>query len=277
MHVVLKDGEPLSTLSTVVDVTSPMWMSGQSLFETMRVHPSGVTGLFRLTDHLERLTLAARRLEWRECPSIELLDGWVRRAAQLYRAKAATDGRLRLTVAWTRPGGPPETIVVVTPYIPVQRPAEVVTTPVMIPWTGDAIAKMGSRFLYAVAEARARAQGADEALLIDREGRPVEGARSNLFVAVPGGVITPPLDAGPLAGIARRTLLDLARREGLEVEERPLAWEDLAAGAPFLTNALWGVRAVSSVDGRPCSGPEEIVLRLKDAYEREVHRCLDCS
>ena len=183
----LKDGEPLSTLIDRGRRDEPdVDVRAEPLRNHARATQVELTGLFRLTDHLERLTLAARRLEWRECPSIELLDGWVRRAAQLYRAKAATDGRLRLTVAWTRPGGPPETIVVVTPYIPVQRPAEVVTTPVMIPWTGDAIAKMGSRFLYAVAEARARAQGADEALLIDREGRPVEGARSNLFRRRPG-------------------------------------------------------------------------------------------
>ena len=161
-----------------------------------------------------------------------------------------------------------------TPYTPVVRPAAVVTTPVVIPWTGDATAKTGSRFLYAAAEAKAMAEGADEALLVDRQGRPVEGAKSNLFVASEDGVITPPLDSGPLAGVARRTLLAVAKQQGYHVQERPITWEDLRGGAPFLTNALWGVRSVSSVDGRPCADPNQIVAKLKDAYEREVRRGL---
>ena len=68
MEVVLIDGEPRSTRLVEVDVASPMWLAGQSLFETIRVYPDGPTGLFRLSEHLERLTQAAQRLQWKGCP-----------------------------------------------------------------------------------------------------------------------------------------------------------------------------------------------------------------
>lgn len=274
VQVVLIDGEARSTAQIEIDVTSPLLLAGQSLFETMRVYPGGSPGLFRLDDHIQRLISAAERLNWPYCPSGEQMGEWVRRAALMFRERNSTDGRLRLTVAWTKQEGPPRVIVVVTPYVPLQHPAVVATTAVMIPWTGDEIAKVGSRFLYAMAEAKAKHLGADEALLVDREGRPVEGAKSNLFVATSRGVITPPLSSGPLAGIARRTLIEVAGGMGVRVWERPIEWEDIQHGAPFLTNALWGVRPVSLWDGRPTAGPQEIVARLKQAYDSEVARRL---
>ena len=103
----------------------------------------------------------------------------------------------------------------------------------MAPQTGEETAKVGSRFLYSAAEAKARSAGADEALLVDAGGRPVEGAKSNLFVATDDAIITPPVEAGPLAGVARRTVLEIARNEGIPVRQRPIEREELETARPF--------------------------------------------
>lgn len=274
MPVVLIDGEIACTPRVEVDLASPLWLAGQSLFETMRVYPYGDTGLFRLDDHLGRLTAAARRVEWPYCPPKERLAEWARRAARLFRERHEGTGRLRLTVAWTRREGPPHGTVVVVPYTPVQSPASVVVTSVMAPQTGEETAKVGSRFLYSAAEAKARSAGADEALLVDAGGRPVEGAKSNLFVATDDAIVTPPVEAGPLAGVARRTVLEIARNEGIPVRQRPIEREELETGAPFLTNALWEVRPIRLVDGRAPKGSKEIVALLREAFRREVRRSL---
>jgi len=273
--VILLNGEPVTSTEVEVDAASPMWLSGQSLFETMRIRREGVTGIFGLEAHLERLVASAERLGWTGCPLLRRLHRWVGRASLIFRRSTREEGRLRLTVAWTRREGPPVTVVTVTPYKPPEKPAAVISTAMAIPWTGDPAAKVGSRFLYDAAWAKAARAGADEAILVDREGRPVEGSRSNVFVALNDCIATPPLDLGPLAGVARRTVLELAIEAGCRVEERPLAWEELHEGAPFLSNALWGVRLVRTLDGRPCGGPVEVVRHLRALYERQVKRTLE--
>src|SRR5690606_32492458 len=138
----------------------------QSLFETMLVRPGGRTGLFRDEEHVGRLSAAARALAWRGCPQESLLVEWVRRGAEAFRrqtGEAAQEGRLRLTVAWTRGAGDPQTFVTVSPYRRPARPARVVTSTVRVPWGGGGIVpKSGNRAAYALAEAQAEAEGADE-------------------------------------------------------------------------------------------------------------------
>lgn len=272
--IVLRDGEPHPSPLVDVDVTSPMWLAGQSLFETMRVRRAGVTGIFCLDEHVQRLVTSAARLGWQGCPPAVRLREWVQRASLAFRQTSSDEGRLRLTVAWTRPRGEPVSLVVVTGYAPVERPAAIVSTRIAIPRTGDLAAKVGSRFVYVAAQVWAERQGADEAILVDHEGLPVEGARSNLFIALEDHIATPPLDRGPLGGIARRTVIAVLEKAGYRVVERPVTWDEVRAGAPFLTNALWGVRAVSAVDGEPCRGPGWIIQHARELFERAVNEAL---
>ena len=93
---------------------------------------------------------------------------------------------------------------------------------------------------------RAERAGAFEALLLNEQGRLVEGARSNLLVALDGRIFTPPLDDGCLPGTVRRRLLEAGT-----IAERPLVPKDLErAQGIFLTNSLVGVLPVGRLDGR---------------------------
>ena len=56
--------------------------------------------------------------------------------------------------------------------------------------------------------------GVDEILFLNERGELVEGARTNIFVARDGVLLTPPLSAGALDGVLRRALL----AEGRAVE-----------------------------------------------------------
>jgi branched-subunit amino acid aminotransferase/4-amino-4-deoxychorismate lyase len=100
-----------------------------------------------------------------------------------------------------------------------------------------------------VARAReeARAAGVDEAILLDGDGRVVEGARSNLVVVLAGGaLVTPPLARGAVAGLGRELALEAAP----EIREADLGHgELLAAREVVATNAVRGARPVVAIGG----------------------------
>src|SRR5690606_28717164 len=110
---------------------------------------------------------------------------------------------------------------------------------------GDALAawKTTSRAAWALLQRAARAQGADEPLLVDRHGAVLETATANVVVLTAGGFATPPADGRILPGIARAVLLAAARAAGVPFAERPIALDELrSAAALWVTNAVHGPR-----------------------------------
>jgi para-aminobenzoate synthetase/4-amino-4-deoxychorismate lyase len=89
---------------------------------------------------------------------------------------------------------------------------------------------------------RARAAGFDEAVLLDRHGRVVEGTRTTVWVAHGGRLLTPPLAVGCLPGVHRAHLLATHPEAG----EAVLTAADLfAADAVYLANAVRGLQPVA--------------------------------
>jgi branched-subunit amino acid aminotransferase/4-amino-4-deoxychorismate lyase len=90
---------------------------------------------------------------------------------------------------------------------------------------------------------------------------------------------TPPLATPVLAGIARRTIGQLAGGAGLELVEADLSLSDvLAADEVFLTNVIMEVLPVTRVEGHAIGagavGPAARRLResFRDAIEHECRR-----
>jgi branched-subunit amino acid aminotransferase/4-amino-4-deoxychorismate lyase len=104
------------------------------------------------------------------------------------------------------------------------------------------------------ARRRARAAGADVALLRTTAGDVAEADAANLFAVVGGTLVTPPLDRGVLPGITRARVLRALRGPGgsaRRVEERALTPGDLrSASEAFVTASLAGVVPLHAVDGR---------------------------
>ena len=123
----------------------------------------------------------------------------------------------------------------------------------------------------------ARRSGFDQALLLDPEDRLVEAATANLFLVIDGGLVTAPLEAGPLPGITREAVLDCAREQGIAVEERPVplaALRDASEG--FLTNSVAGVQPLAEVRVGPDSwraeAPGPTTESLASEYDALVLR-----
>jgi 4-amino-4-deoxychorismate lyase len=90
-----------------------------------------------------------------------------------------------------------------------------------------------------------------EGLMLDTEGRVVEGTMSNLFLVRDRTLLTPDLSCCGVAGIMRGLVLDLARELGIRVVECALVPADLeVVDALFVTNSLIGLCPVQELDGR---------------------------
>ena len=110
--------------------------------------------------------------------------------------------------------------------------------------------KSSQRSLYDVATKAAAEMNLADILFLNERGELVEGAISNLFLELPEGLVTPPLDSGALPGVLRATLLTGKEQK---VRERTIYPEDLArASAVYVGNALRGLRKVVLRRGEAC-------------------------
>ncbi|MEL6335612.1 MAG: aminotransferase class IV [Pseudomonadota bacterium] len=110
-------------------------------------------------------------------------------------------------------------------------------------------------------------QGADSALLIDREGNVAEGPGFNVFAVKDGRAITP--KGHCLHGITRMTVLEAAAEAGIAavVRDLPLA-EFLEADEVFTATSGGGVAPVARVNDRVFSNdaPGPVTARMIEAY-----------
>lgn len=116
-----------------------------------------------------------------------------------------------------------------------------------------------------LARRRAVAGGAEEIVLLDRDGFVAEAPTANVFAVVDGKLWTPPLRY-VLDGITRDAVIVLAREEGVVVREEPLPLEVFAeADEAFLTATSFPVAPIGSVNGRALSrAPGPVTQRLID-------------
>ena len=110
-------------------------------------------------------------------------------------------------------------------------------------------------------------RGGETAATIDCAGNVVEGPGFNLFAVVDGCLATPA--RGVLEGITRRTVLELAARQGHAVAERSVHASELrGADEVFATSTAGGVMPVTRVDGQVVGKgtPGPVTRALRDAY-----------
>lgn len=122
-----------------------------------------------------------------------------------------------------------------------------------------------------LARQRAKEAGAFEAILL-REGAVTEGSVSNVAIVVAGRLATAPEGPRILSGVTRAVVLELARKDGISVEERFVTAEELRrADEIFLCGTTVEVLPVVRVDewgvgtGQPGPVSRQLSLRFKEA------------
>ena len=82
-----------------------------------------------------------------------------------------------------------------------------------------------------ISKHKAERKGYADAMMLDWQGRVAECTGANIFFIKDGKIHTPIADCF-LDGITRRTVIDLARRRGIEVIERRIMPDELAQTSP---------------------------------------------
>lgn len=112
------------------------------------------------------------------------------------------------------------------------------------------------------------------AVLLDVNGNLAEGLGSNIFLVRDGTLFTP-REKYVLPGVSRRTVIELAREQGIEVVEADLdLYDAYNAEECFLTSTSLCICPVRSVNGNPIGPAGQVwgpmTRRLADAYIRLV-------
>jgi D-alanine transaminase len=126
-----------------------------------------------------------------------------------------------------------------------------------------------------LAKQDAKAAGAFEAWMVSADGIVREGGSTNAYIVKDGTIITHPLSAHILPGIARATLLRLARDAQMTVIERPFSLDEaLAADEALLTSTTAPLLPVVRIDGRPVGDgtPGPVAGRLAALVWDEIAR-----
>ena len=116
-----------------------------------------------------------------------------------------------------------------------------------------------------LAKESAKEIGAKEAWLVDEKGFVTEGASSNAWIVdQQGRLVTRSLSNEILRGVTRTTIMDLIKREGLELVERPFTIEEAKkAREAFNTSATSVVMPVVRIDDTPVGNGAPGILTSK--------------
>lgn len=273
------DGLIVPPERATVSVYDRGFLYGDGVFETLRTYGGAP---FAIEEHLARLDASARAIGIALPVSRRALHDEV---LEVLRASGNAESSVRIMI--TRGQGPlgldpsaatsPLRVLLVEPLHPL--PAAVYRDGVAVityrtERAADAApgAKVTNYLASMLALQRARAAGAHEALLLDAEGRVLEGTTSNFFVVVDGGLLTAPT-GHILAGITRAHVISAAEREGLPVRQGAIGRPELdRASEAFLTSSLREVVPVIRVDGAAVGAgvPGPVTRQIHRAFRAHV-------
>ena len=250
-------------------------LTGLGVFTTLRLYQGRP---FRFELHWQRMARDAHRLEVPLCFEEPAVRQAIVRLAAVNNRK---EGAVRLSFItnsgglWTPPSDHPPTDLLAFSYELRAWPAVhrlrlqpmaifaagIYTGTKMLSWAPN------TAFLD-----KARADGFDDALLLNEKGQLAECTSANVFLVRDGQVLTPPLSSGCLAGVTRAMLFEIGPTAGVKIVEQDLTPEDLTAAQEcFISSSTREVAAVGQISPEwDYPAPGNVTQALEEAFTSYV-------
>ncbi|MCW8836122.1 MAG: branched-chain amino acid aminotransferase [Rhodospirillales bacterium] len=278
------NGELVPWREAKLHVLSHALHYASSVFEGERVYNGAI---FKLTEHSQRLIDSGRMLGFEVPYSVadidaatrevvkanNIVDGYVRpiawRGSEMMGV-SAQKSRIHLAIAtWEWPSY----------FSPEMRKKGIRMT--LSKWrrpapdTAPTQAKAAGLYMICtLSKHDAETKGYDDALFLNWKGQIAEGTGANIFLLMPDGKLHTPTPDCFLNGITRQTVIELAKRRGIEIVERTIELEELAnASEVFVTGTAAEVTPVGEIDQYRFT-PGEMTMNLIADYERAVGKVL---
>jgi branched-chain amino acid aminotransferase len=247
----------------VVSVFDHGFLYGEGVYETLRTYNGRP---FLLDRHVRRLRNSAEMIALQVPLTDDQLRGRIDETMQAAGGLGANGAEAYIRVLLTRGIGEltydpaacpsPSLVIIVKPHVEppldaVARGFKVALVPIVRnhPGSVNPLIKSNNLLNNALAMQEAFRRGASEAVMRNYRGELSECSQSNLFIVKSGAALTPPLDAGLLAGITREFLFEVGRDIGVPVREVVLRDEDLfGADEAFLTSTTREIAPIVQVD-----------------------------
>lgn len=272
------DGRFYSERNAKISVFDHGVLYGDGVFEGIRFYNGRI---FKLEEHLDRLFASAKAIlltipmskdevaeaTIKTCRLNKLKDGYIRLVVTRgvgnlglspYKCKKASLFIIAATIELYPESVYREGLKVATTGT-MRTPANVLSPAVKsLNYLNNILAKV-----------EAIQAGAEEGLMLNSQGLVAECTGDNVFIIKDGALITPPISAGALDGITRRTVMMLGAQAGLPVREQNMARYDIyTADECFLTGTAAEVVPVAQVDGRSIGTrrPGPVTMDLMQRY-----------
>jgi branched-chain amino acid aminotransferase len=277
--VIWYDGKVVPWADAKLHVLSHGLHYASCVFEGERAYGGEI---FKCSEHSERLKRSAQMLDFEIPYSVAEIDAakklvlerngqpdaYVRpvawRGAETLSV-AAQDTKIHLAIAtWEWPSyfDPAERLKGIRLDLAKYRRPDPATAP-------SSAKAAGLYMICTVSKHVAERNGYADALMLDWQGRVAECTGANIFFIRDGNIHTPTADCF-LDGITRRTVIELARRRGIELIERRIMPDELTNFSEcFITGTAAEVTPVSQIANWNFN-PGGITRQLMEDYTAEV-------
>jgi len=263
------NGRFLPLADATVSIEDRGFQFGDGIYEVIRTYGGRP---FELEAHLARLDRSAEALDLRQPYSRQQ---WVQYIREAIQRAAFPEAKVYIQV--TRGVAPrdhayvanllPTVVMTVREFHPMNPSVRAAGVEAMtiedIRW-GRCDIKSVNLLANVLARQQAKQAQVFETILI-KDGQVTEGAVSNVMVVRDGAVITAPEGPRILSGVTRAVVLQVARQERLQVQERYCSQADLYGAAEvFLTGTTVEVLGVVRIDGKSIGDgkPGSVTQRL---------------
>jgi branched-chain amino acid aminotransferase len=285
MDTIWMDGELVPWADAKVHVLTHALHYGSGVFEGIRAYKTDRgPAVLRLTEHLKRLVRSAK-LYYMPVPySVE----------ELYDATFEVLESNKLDACYIRPlvfrgygemglfpmNAPVQVIIAAWPWGTylgeegIKHGVRAKTSSIQsLDHTALArAAKATGQYLNSIlAKIEVLNAGYDEAVMLTEHGHVAEGSGENIFAVRNGVLMTPPPSDGVLEGITRDIVMNVAKGEGIEVQERSLSRSDLViADELFYTGTAAEIVPIREVDDHLIGEPGPVTRHVQDRFHAIV-------